>query len=108
MRQLMDEEGPCIEEVVPVQVFPLIRQGPCLEARTGQWIRRRTEAEHVEDECLAVPFPAVTQEAMFWLPTMGHGCTIPLRPAPIAAPAQGVSPHPRFDPQLPLDRQDRG
>src|ERR1700724_1037088 len=45
---------------------------------------------------------------MFWLPTMGHGSTIALRPAPIDATVQGVSQLAQFDLQRGLARKVRG
>src|SRR6185369_17920411 len=83
MRVLEDEERACVEEIVSVQVLPLVGHGPGRIALVAQRMRRRAEAEHVEKDRLAVALPAVVQEAAFGLPAMRHRSFLALCPTPV-------------------------
>src|SRR5262249_36617021 len=52
-----------------VEVLPLIGGGPRAIALLRQWVRRRAQPEDVEQDRLAVAFPAVAQEAGAGLPS---------------------------------------
>ena len=79
----MDEKRAGIEEIVPVQVLPLVGHGPRAKALSGKRMRRRAKTQHVEEDRLAVAFPAVVQESAFWLPTVHERRAFALCPPPI-------------------------
>ena len=83
MRVLVDEERARVEKVVPVQVLPLVGHGPGRIALFGQRTGGRAEAEHVEEDGLAVALPAIVQEAAFGLPAMRDRVSVALRSAPV-------------------------
>jgi len=85
-----NEQRAGVQEVDAVQVLPLVGHGPRIEARFGERMRRRAEAERVEQQCLAVALPAVVQETAFGLPTMHHGRPLGLRPVPVDAAVEVV------------------
>src|ERR1700723_3805851 len=47
VRELMDEERTCVEKIVAVQIFPLVRRGPCGIAIGGNRIGRRGYSQYI-------------------------------------------------------------
>jgi hypothetical protein len=90
MRVLVDEQGAGAQEVVPVQVLPLVGHGPVEKALRGQRMGGRAEPEHVQQQRLAVAFPAVVQKAALGLPAVHQRRAVALRPAPIDPAVQRI------------------
>ena len=81
----MDEERACIEEIVAVQIFPLVSSGPCLVAtrnRTG----RGGNGQDIENDRLAITLPAIVEKAAFRFPSLRKSGFAILCPTPIHPP----------------------
>src|SRR5207253_4662172 len=57
VRKLVREERPGVDVLVAVDRFPLVSGGVGGVALLGQWERRRTETEHVQQQPLSVTPP---------------------------------------------------
>ena len=85
MGKMMNEERPGIEKLVIVDVLPLVGRGPRREAVRRQWMRRRRQAQHVENGRLAIALPAIVQKSALRLPSLPRGRCAAARPLPIDA-----------------------
>src|SRR5207249_4233444 len=68
---LVAEERPEGDPLAAVPLRDAIGAAPRCPRAVGQWVRRRSEAEEVEDHRLAVAFVGVRQEAGFGAPAVG-------------------------------------
>src|SRR5450830_1294692 len=86
----MDEERAAIQELVPIDLLPLVGGGPRRIAFLWQRVRRRTKAQHVHEQGLVVAFPAVLQKAAFGLPPVGDRRSTVPRPLPIGTAVERI------------------
>ncbi len=77
-------------------MFPAVGGGPGCIALRGQWPRRRTQAQHVQQQRLVVAFPAVAQEAAFGRPAVRDRAAPVLSPLPIRTAVQRVGQGAQF------------
>ena len=82
---VMNEKRPGIEKLAIVDVLPLIGRGPRREAVGRQRVRRRRQAQNVENGRLAIALPAIVQKSAFRLPSLPRGRSAAARPLPIDA-----------------------
>src|SRR5204862_6534312 len=68
--ELVHEKRGAVEKFVAVHLFPAIGRRPRPITLLRQAVRRRTEAEHVQNQRLVVSLPAMSQKAGLWLPPM--------------------------------------
>ena len=97
MRELVHEQRPAVQEIVAVQVLPLVGRGPCVVAVAFEGMRRRAQREHVEHDRLVVALPAVVQESAFGLPALPERLAAVLRPSPVDAPIQHIDQFAQLD-----------
>src|SRR5262249_27657622 len=90
VRILMGEEWPGVQELVAVNVLPTVSRRVGRLAFGGQGVRRRTEAEDIEDQGFVVAAPPIRQESGLRLPSVRDGYLSVLRPLPIHATKQRV------------------
>src|SRR5688572_20613400 len=79
----MNEERTCVNKLVAVKPLPFVGTGPRAIALLGKRKRLRRQTEDVQDECLAVTVPSVSNESRFRFPTMRDRQTTILGPVPI-------------------------
>src|SRR5262249_25054275 len=63
VRELMSEQWPGVEQLTAVELLPLVRRAVSGVALRRQRVRRRTQAQHVQEQPLVVALPPVRQEA---------------------------------------------
>ena len=99
VRELVHEQRPRIQEIVAVQILPLIGRGPGVVAMAAaiERVGRRPQCEHVQHDGLAVAIPAVLQEAAFRLPAHPDRFGLVLRPTPVNAQVQKVDQSTQLD-----------
>ena len=76
----MDKERAGVQELVVVDLPPLVGGGPGGIALLGQRIRRRAKAEQVQEQRLVIALPAIRQEAALRLPPVRDRRAAVLRP----------------------------
>src|ERR1700738_1602692 len=79
----MNEEWASIEKLLAVEFLPAVSLRLGRVALGRDWMRRRSEREHIKDQRLVVAFPAVRQKSAFWLPPHRNGFSCVKRPLPI-------------------------
>ena len=83
--ELVGEERSRAEVLLPVDPLPRIGRRPRGVGAGRDRMRRRGEREHVEQERLVVPLPAVRQEPALRLPAMGESRAAVQGPLPVDA-----------------------
>ncbi len=73
-----------------IEVAPVVGRRPCAIRGLRQRMRRRAEAERVEEQRLRIAFPAIGQEARLASPAVRHRDPPVLRPLPVHSPVQRV------------------
>src|SRR5688572_644610 len=68
MRQLVHEQRPAVQKFVSVQLLPAIRRRPGAITPRGECMRRRAQAEHIENQGFVVSLPSVLLETGLRLP----------------------------------------
>src|SRR5262249_56193931 len=63
VRGLLGEQRPGVEQLAAVELLPLVRRAEGGVALRGQRVRRRAQAQHVQEQSLVVALPAVREEA---------------------------------------------
>ena len=79
----MREQRARIQQFGAVDFFPLIRRRPRRIAFRRQGVTRRSEAEYVKQQRLAVTQPAILDETALRFPSMRHRLTAVEHPLPV-------------------------
>src|SRR5207302_2018021 len=72
-----------VQELVVVDLLPLVGGSPRRVALFGQRVGRRTEAENVKNQCFVVALILVGDKAAFRAPAVPDGALFALGPAPV-------------------------
>src|SRR5262249_41012199 len=94
MRQLMGEQWPRVQELVAIDLLPLVGGGPRAVTLFGQRVGRRTKAKNVENQRLVIALILVRDKAALRSPTVTHGALFTQGPRPVntAVESLGQSP----------------
>src|SRR5450759_3685544 len=90
VRELVNEERPGVQELLAVELLPAVRPCPCLVAALWQGVRRRSQAEHGQENRLAVALPPGFQKPVLRLPCVRDRQAAVLRPLPVDAAVERV------------------
>ncbi len=88
LRVVVHEQRAGVEEVLVVEVLPLVGRGPAGVAVGRNRMGGRAQRQRVQHDRLAVALPAVVQVAALRFPALVDGARVVLRPAPVDAPVQ--------------------
>src|ERR1019366_2727560 len=96
MRELVREQWPGVKIFLSVTVFPTVSGSPRCVALLGQRMRRRAQAQDIQQQRLVVTSPTVLEKSTFGLPAVRDRCATVLRPLPICASIERVGKHTDF------------
>src|SRR4029079_7694709 len=96
VRNLMGEQRPGVQILVAVAFLPLVGRAPSGIAFGWQRMRRRAEAEHVQQQGFVIAFPPPRQESALGLPAVRDRGAPVLRPLPVGAAIERVGEVPDF------------
>src|SRR5207245_4927693 len=82
--------GTSVQAFEAIDLLPLVGRTPCRIALLGQRVRRRAEAQRVQEQGLVVAFPAVLQKAALRLPPVGDRRSAVQSPPPVGPAVEGV------------------
>ena len=84
------KSGPAYRNSLAVELLPAVRPRPGFVALLRQRVRRRSQAQHVQEDRLAVALPPGFQKSALRLPSVRDRQTAVLRPPPVNAAVERV------------------